>query len=89
MKRFQILFLSCLVLSFTFSIFAQDKDTKEVIILQTSDVHSRIEPVNQKGDEYYNKGGFLLCEAGFSGLCPGGIGFTSLAGSFALFRLFW
>ena len=49
MKRFQILFLSCLVLSFTFSIFAQDKDTKEVIILQTSDVHSRIEPVNQKG----------------------------------------
>ena len=56
MKRFQILFLSCLVLSFTFSIFAQDKDTKEVIILQTSDVHSRIEPVNQKGDEYYNKG---------------------------------
>lgn len=59
MKRFQILFLSCLVLSFTFSIFAQDKDTKEVIILQTSDVHSRIEPVNQKGDEYYNKGGFF------------------------------
>ena len=54
MKRFQILFLLCLALSFTFSIFAQDKDTKEVIILQTSDVHSRIEPVNQKGDEYYN-----------------------------------
>lgn len=49
MKRFQILFLLCLALSFTFSIFAQDKDTKEVIILQTSDVHSRIEPVNQKG----------------------------------------
>ena len=59
MKRFQILFLLCIALSFTFSIFAQDKDTKEVIILQTSDVHSRIEPVNQKGDEYYNKGGFL------------------------------
>ena len=57
MKRIQILFLLCLALSFTFSIFAQDKDTKEVIILQTSDVHSRIEPVNQKGDEYYNKGG--------------------------------
>ena len=48
MKRFQILFLLCLALSFTFSIFAQD--TKEVIILQTSDVHSRIEPINQKGD---------------------------------------
>jgi 5'-nucleotidase len=57
MKRFQILFLLCLALSFTFSIFAQD--TKEVIILQTSDVHSRIEPINQKGDGYYNKGGFV------------------------------
>ena len=57
MKRFQILFLLCLALSFTFSIFAQD--TKEVIILQTSDVHSRIEPINQKGDRYYNKGGFV------------------------------
>ena len=57
MKRFQILFLLCLALSFTFSIFAQD--TKEVIILQTSDVHSRIEPINQKGDLYYNKGGFV------------------------------
>ena len=31
MKRIQILFLLCLALSFTFSIFAQDKDTKEVI----------------------------------------------------------
>ena len=59
MKRIQILFLLCLALSFTFSIFAQDKDTKEVIILQTSDVHSRIEPINQKGDRYYNKGGFV------------------------------
>ena len=41
MKRIQILFLLCLALSFTFSIFAQDKDTKEVIILQTSDVQDR------------------------------------------------
>ena len=49
--------MSCIELYFLN--FAQDKDTKEVIILQTSDVHSRIEPVNQKGDEYYNKGGFL------------------------------
>ena len=39
MKRFQILFLLCLALSFTFSIFAKDKDTKEVIILQTSDMY--------------------------------------------------
>lgn len=59
MKRTQILFLLCLVLSFTFSIFAQDKDTKEVTILRTSDVHSRIKPVNQRGDECYNESGFL------------------------------
>ncbi len=39
--------MSCIELYFLN--FAQDKDTKEVIILQTSDVHSRIEPVNQKG----------------------------------------
>lgn len=57
MKRIQILFLLCIALSSTFSIFAQD--TKEIVILQTSDVHSRIEPVNQKGDEHYNEGGFV------------------------------
>ena len=57
MKRIQISFLLCLALSFAFSIFAQD--TKELILLQTSDVHSRIEPINQKGDGYYNKGGFV------------------------------
>lgn len=57
MKRFQILFLLTLALSFTLSISAQD--TKELIILQTSDVHSRIEPVNQKGDRNFNEGGFV------------------------------
>lgn len=57
MKRFQISFLLCLVLSFTLSIHAQD--TKELIILQTSDVHSRIEPINQKGDRNFNEGGFV------------------------------
>lgn len=57
MKRFQISFLLCLALSFTLSIHAQD--TKELIILQTSDVHSRIEPINQKGDRNFNEGGFV------------------------------
>ena len=69
MKRIQILFLLCLALSFTFSIFAQDKDTKEVIILQTSDVHSRIEPVNQKGDEYYNKGAEIFLKGHLIIIC--------------------
>lgn len=57
MKRFQISFLLCLALSFTLFIHAQD--TKELIILQTSDVHSRIEPINQKGDRNFNEGGFV------------------------------
>jgi len=57
MKRFQISFLLCLALSIAFSLFAQD--TKELIFLQTSDVHSRIEPINQKGDRNYEEGGFV------------------------------
>lgn len=57
MKRFQILFLLTLALGFSLSIGAQD--TKEIIILQTSDVHSRIEPVNQKGDRNFDQGGFV------------------------------
>lgn len=57
MKRFQILFLLTIALGFSLSIGAQD--TKELIILQTSDVHSRIEPVNQKGDRNFNEGGFV------------------------------
>lgn len=39
--------------------FAFAQDTKEIVILQTSDVHSRIEPVNQKGDRNYHQGGFV------------------------------
>lgn len=57
MKRIQISFLLCLALNFAFSLFAQD--TKGLILLQTSDVHSRIEPVNQKGDRNYDEGGFV------------------------------
>lgn len=57
MKRFQISLLVCLALSFAFSLFAQN--TKDLIILQTSDVHSRIEPINQKGDRNFDEGGFV------------------------------
>jgi 5'-nucleotidase len=32
---------------------------KHLLILQTSDTHSRIEPVEQVGDRDYNKGGFV------------------------------
>ncbi len=59
MKRFQLSLWVCLVVCFGFSTYAQD--TKEIIILQTSDVfHSRIEPINQKGDRnYFSEGGFV------------------------------
>ena len=30
-----------------------------LFLLQTSDVHSRIEPINQKGDRNYDEGGFV------------------------------
>ena len=32
---------------------------KKLIILQTSDVHSRIEPMTQEGDRNYGQGGFV------------------------------
>ena len=57
MKRFQLSLWVCLVVCFGFSTYAQD--TKEIIILQTSDVHSRIEPIKQKGDRNYDEGGFV------------------------------
>lgn len=57
MKRFQISLLICLIVSLGFSAYGQN--TKELIILQTSDVHSRIEPINQKGDRNYGEGGFV------------------------------
>lgn len=57
MKRFQISLLICLIVSLGFSVYGQN--TKELIILQTSDVHSRIEPINQRGDRNYGEGGFV------------------------------
>ena len=35
------------------------QETKKIIILQTSDVHSRIEPMTQEGDRNYGQGGFV------------------------------
>ena len=57
MKRFHILFLLWLALGSVFPLYAQD--SKQLIILQTSDVHSRVEPINQKGDRNYHEGGFV------------------------------
>ncbi len=44
-------------LSFPMLIWGQETET--LTILQTSDVHSRIEPITQKGDQNYGKGGFV------------------------------
>lgn len=33
------------------------QETKKIIILQTSDVHSRIEPMTQEGDRNYGQAG--------------------------------
>jgi len=57
MKRINMTFLLCFALSLACTLFAQD--TKELILLQTSDVHSRLEPVAQKGDRNFDEGGFV------------------------------
>lgn len=57
MKRVQISFL--LVLSFLFAFPAWAQQEKKLTLLQTSDVHSRIEPINQKGDRNFDQGGFV------------------------------
>lgn len=57
MKRFNMTFLLCFVLALTCTLFAQD--TKKLILLQTSDVHSRLEPITQKGDRNFDEGGFV------------------------------
>ncbi|MEL5895744.1 metallophosphatase [Bacteroides sp. GD17] len=44
-----------LCLSFT----ACSPQSKKLILLQTSDIHSRVEPINQEGDRNYNMGGFV------------------------------
>lgn len=57
MKKYQISFLLLFSLCLFGSAFAQQ--TKKLTLLQTSDVHSRIEPINQEGDRNYDKGGFV------------------------------
>lgn len=57
MKRFQLLLWLGLALNFVFTIDAQEN--KQLIILQTSDVHSRLEPISQQGDRNYGEGGFV------------------------------
>ena len=57
MKKLHTVLIVCFVWGFGFSASAQK--TKQLIILQTSDVHSRIEPINQKGDKNYKEGGFV------------------------------
>lgn len=56
-KNKMIIGFLCLALGFSSSLFAQ-KEVK-LTLLQTSDVHSRIEPINQKGDRNFNEGGFV------------------------------
>ena len=57
MKKLQISFLFIFLLCLSLSIFAQE--TRDLIILQTSDVHSRVEPISQSGDRDHDKGGFV------------------------------
>lgn len=54
--RIGIMFLLLLLLIPTLS-YAQKKE--KITILQTGDVHSRIEPISQKGDRNYDQGGFV------------------------------
>lgn len=57
MKKLQIPFLFIFILFLSLSSSAQE--VKNLIILQTSDVHSRIEPISQVGDRDNGKGGFV------------------------------
>lgn len=49
--------LFLLLLLFPLALSAQP--SKKLILLQTSDVHSRVEPVNQEGDRDYDEGGMV------------------------------
>lgn len=57
-RHLTTVFYSCLLLIALSGHTQAWGQEKELIILQTSDVHSRIEPINQKGDANYGKGGF-------------------------------
>lgn len=57
MKHFKIFFLSILFLNLFFPVGAQQ--TIKITLLQTSDVHSRVEPINQEGDRNFGQGGLV------------------------------
>ncbi|MDR0938092.1 MAG: metallophosphatase [Mediterranea sp.] len=56
-KRLQRTLL--LALALTLACAAKAQQAKEIILLHTSDTHSRIEPITQTGDTYYHQGGFV------------------------------
>lgn len=48
------------LLLFLFVFFAAcSNQNKKLVVLQTSDIHSRVEPINQEGDRNYYMGGFV------------------------------
>lgn len=57
MKRVQRSVALSVFLLLTVSVMAQE--TKKITILYTNDVHSRLEPIAQKGDRNYGEGGFV------------------------------
>lgn len=48
-----------LILLLLFPLTLSAQLSKKLIMLQTSDVHSRVEPVNQEGDRNYHEGGMV------------------------------
>lgn len=55
--RKNILLLGVIFLNLSISVFGQEDIN--LTLLHTSDVHSRIEPINQRGDSYFDQGGFV------------------------------
>lgn len=48
-----------LIFLLLFPLTLSAQPSKKLIMLQTSDVHSRVEPVNQEGDRNYHEGGMV------------------------------
>ena len=55
--RKNILLLGLIFLNLSISVFGQENIN--LTLLHTSDVHSHIEPINQRGDSYFDQGGFV------------------------------
>lgn len=59
-KLFEMRHIRLYIFVFVFSVFTTlSAQQKHLLILQTSDTHSRIEPIEQVGDRDYDKGGFV------------------------------